>query len=351
MLHSNFDTNFIGMQGWVYSHPTLRNLVRTNDSMVNRPQSDVHGSISVSIANMSAFAFEQCLGGSVALTDTSTFVASSACVSGVNFYNFNLFPDGDCLYGREQLEIGYSVDLPICFSVELASSSPAVFQFFNGDATVELFGYSDYFPSNLEALGFGVIALIGFKFSQILPCSMRTFVSNTLQFVSPFINDSLFIGDFPSQIELLEYSAILDDAYGCQGRRPDIYAKNTLSSNWFWEVLLENDLDYPRTVLFKKHDRLEIPSIFEEGIESLPATILFYRQSKATAFNQSNSKHWIIPLSLAEFIISFGETNSDFFKFNIKHPFFLVPDFTSCSLNNLSRESSLFTNRGVGYAM
>lgn len=354
MLRANNQT-IIGRQRSVYSDPTLRNLIRTNyclDSMViNRPQRDVYRGISVSIASMSAFALEQGLGWSVVLADTSAFVTGSACVSGIDFCDFNMFPDCYAFDCREQFEVRYSVDLSIGFLVELTSPSPAILQFFNGNTAVISFGYSDYFPCGLEALGLGEVGLIRLKFDQTLLRPMRTFVSNTLQFASPFTNIPLFVADFPSQIELSEYPIVLYDRYCHQVRRTDINTQNTLSSNWFWKVFLENGLDNPITILFKKHNGFEIPSVFEEGTEPLPTTIFFDWDSKPFAFDDGCNKHWIATFGVSEPVIPFSQPDSDFVELNIKHPLFLTPDFPSCSLDNLCRESSLFTNRGVGYAM
>lgn len=354
MLRANNQT-IIGTQGCVYRYPTLRNLIRTNyclDSMaVNRPQSDIDRGISISIASMSAPASEQCVNWSVTLADASAFVTGLTGVSGIDFNNFNLFPNcyaSDC---GEQLEIRYSVDLPVGFLVELTFQSPAIMQFLNGNATVEMFCQSDYLPCGLEALGLGEVGFVVFQLGQALFCPVRTLICNALQSFSLFTNIPLFIADFPSQIELSEYSSIMDNGNCCQVRRTDINTQNILSSDWFWKVFLENSLDNPRTILFKKHNGFEIPTIFEEGIESLPTTILFDGQSEPFSFNQSNSKHWIASFGLVKPIIPFSQSYSDFLKFNIKHPFFLTPDFSSCSLDNLGRESSYFTDRGVGYAM
>lgn len=353
MLRANNQT-IIGTQGSVYSDPTLRILVRTNywlDSMVNRPQSDVNGSISVGITSVSTFASKQSLCGSVVFADTPTFVTSSAGVSGINFNHFNLFSDSKGLDGREQLEIGYSVDLPVGFFVELPFLSPAILQLLDSYATAELFGYSNYLPRSLEALGSGEVGFVGFQFGYALFCSVRASVCNALQFASPFTNTPLFMADFPSQIELTEYPIFLDNRYGCQSRRPDIHTKNILSPNWFWKVLLENGLDYPRTVLFKKHNGFEIPSVFEEGIKPLPSTVFSDWQGKSLAFDKSSHEHWVISLGLAEPVIPFGQPYADFSEFNIKHSLFLAPDLTPCSLDNLGGESCFLSDRGVGYAM
>ena len=293
MLRANNQT-IIGTQGCVYQHPTLRNLDRTNyclDSMVNRPQSDVNRGVSVGIACMSAFTFEQSPGSSVALADTSTLVADSAGVSWVNFNNLNLFSDSYAFDGREQLEVGYSVDLSVGFLVELAPPGPAILQLLDGDATVELLCQSDYLPSCLEALGLGEIGFVGFQLSQALSAPMRTLVSDALQFASSFIDTPLFVTDFPSHIELPEYPAILDNRYGCKVRRTHIHTEDTLPSNWFWKVFLENGLDNPRAILFKEYDGLEVPPIFEEGTEPLPPTILSDWQGEPFAFNQGDSEY------------------------------------------------------------
>ncbi len=344
----------IGTQGCIYRHPTLRNLDRINyclDSMAIRPQSDVDRGIPVGIAGVTATTFEQCLCLSVEFADTSTLIASFACIFGVNLNNLNLFSDGYVFDGGEQFEVRYSVDLPVGFFVELPSLGSTISELLNGDTAVELFCQSYNLPCSLEALGSGIVGFISFDFSQTLPRLMRTPVSNALQFAPPFVYSPLFMADFPSQIELLKYPSILNNGYSCQVRRTNIYTQDTFPSNWFREVLPENGLNYPITVLFKEHNRLKYPAIVKERDKSLPSAILSDWQSEPPTFDKSDDKHRVFPFSLAKPVISFSKADSNFFELNIKHLLFLAPDLTPCGLDNLRRETSFFANRGIRYAM
>lgn len=353
-MSRTLNSSVIGTQGLVYSSPTHRNLVRTNywlDSVVNRSMSDVYRGVSVGVADMPAFASEKGLGSPIALADTSTFVAGSACVFRVNLNNLNQFPDCYRFDSLEEFEVRYPVHFSIGSLVKLTLPSSAILQLLNGNAAFKLLCDTDYLPCGLEALGSGIIGFMEFEFFKASCCPSGTFICKALQFPSPFAYSPLLMADFPAQVELPEYPSVLKDRYGCEVRRTHIHTEDTLPSNWLWEILLENGLDNPRAILFKEHDRFERITFHKEEIKSLPSTIFSDGQSETLTFYESDDKYRISSNTFSKFVVIFHEPDSDFSKFNIKHPLFLAPDLTPCSLDNLGWETSFLSNGGIGYAV
>jgi len=334
--------NFIWTAERVYSHSTLRNLVRKIwlKCNLNRSESNVERCVPVRIKSSSTVDASKDRVFPILFINHMADWALLRSMSWTNFDYLYGFSDADVVQSRKEFGIRYpanqSVELPTFI---MTSQVPYIF---DRNHSVELLGYSDNIPSNLFASCLDEITLFALQSSEIFS------VIGTLELSSSYDILSLSDSDISPEVKLSQDFLLcrIIHCYGRKVHRTNIDTHYGVLINRFWKIFFENNLD----LVFNNDNSFEIPTIFKKIVKPLINTIFFDGNDNFSILKDRESYTKSASICEENFEASILELGRNPDK-SILNFLSSTPNFPSASLNKLREEFSLISQSVISKIM
>ncbi len=292
-------TTFIGTQECVYGHPTSRRLALKQHLLFGRSAGYVNRANSVSVSNEAAANTSEELASinAISFINHSTRAASPAgvarvdCCDGDSLNQANAFESETEFLVRESLNyLVQSLRPP-----DHGSLLEPV-KVFKRDSGPVFFSEPDDLPSYFVAPVSDEIALLPPHFLEGFGCSSASGVSQGPEVRTPCGKPFLPVGDVLAKIKLFPDFVVegVVNSDGCQAPASNVNTYEVVGNGLGrLDVLFDGRPNHATLV----NNAGTSPAISDEGVESLPSTVLSDWEKDTLAWLEAQGKHGVSPLS------------------------------------------------------